>query len=81
MANYIYNTQAKQFSDKNGEICAIVRTISEPDATHDIEALPMHVVRFNDGTEYEVWPDELTKEEQQDDGDDYEPRRGEYRQE
>lgn len=45
---------------RNGQQCAIVRTISEPDETHDADTLPMHVVRFSDGFELEVFDDELT---------------------
>jgi hypothetical protein len=37
----------------------VVRQITEPDATHDAEVLPMYVIRFEDGVEIEAFPDEV----------------------
>jgi hypothetical protein len=58
----VLNTKGTDYAHRNGQTVTIVRTISEPDATHDAEVLPMHVVRFPDGATAEVWPDELTDE-------------------
>ena len=38
-----------------------VRTIDTPDNDHDAEVLPMHVIRFEDGTEIEAWPEEVVQ--------------------
>lgn len=44
---------------RNGQQCEVIRTITEPDASHDAEVLPMHVVRFADGVELEAFADEI----------------------
>lgn len=48
-----------QHRDRAGQAFTHVRTIDKPDATHDAEVLPMHVIRFEDGTEIEAWPEEV----------------------
>lgn len=48
-----------QYRDRVGQAFTHVRTIDQPDATHDEEVLPMHVIRFEDGTEIEAWPEEV----------------------
>ena len=45
-------------SDFNGKPFAIVREITEADATHDQEVLPMYVISIN-GKEIEAWPEEI----------------------
>lgn len=48
-----------QYRDRNGQTFTHVMTIDKPDSTHDVESLPMYVIRFNDGTEIEAWPEEV----------------------
>lgn len=54
-----FTTTDTEHAHRNGSQCTIIRTISEPDDTHDTEALPMHVVRFADGVEIEAFDDEV----------------------
>lgn len=48
-----------QHADRNGQPFTLIRSITEPDDKHDEEVLPMHVIRFEDGTEIEAWPEEV----------------------
>lgn len=48
--------------ERNGQTCAIVRTITRADATHDQEVLPMHVIRFTDGFQMEAFAEEVIQE-------------------
>jgi len=54
-----FRTPYEQHRNRDGQKCIIVRTITEPDDEHDAEALPMHVVCFEDGTEIEALPEEV----------------------
>ena len=56
---YFLQTTDSKLKHRNGHVLTIVRTITEPDESHDAESLPMHAVRFRDGFEAELWPDEL----------------------
>ena len=59
MTSRTFNTPFEQYRIHDGKTCTLVRTIVESDDDHDEESLPMHVVRFDDGTEIEAWPEEL----------------------
>lgn len=48
-----------QHADRIGQEFTVIRTITEPDATHDEEALPMYVIQFSDGVQIEAWPEEV----------------------
>jgi hypothetical protein len=56
---YRLKTTDSELKHRNGRAVTVLRTITEPDETHDEESLPMHAVRFRDGFETELWPDEL----------------------
>ncbi|MCC3277502.1 hypothetical protein LJ753_16685 [Arthrobacter sp. zg-Y20] len=53
-----FKTADTSLAHRNGSAIRILQTITEPDATHDAEVLPMHVVEFPDGVKAEIWPDE-----------------------
>lgn len=55
----IFQTTDSNLATRNGHTVTVVKAISEPDAYHDEEVLPMYRVRFPDGFETEVWDDEL----------------------
>jgi hypothetical protein len=44
--------------DLNGHPFTIIRAITEADATHDAEVLPMYVIDIA-GTQIEAWPEEI----------------------
>lgn len=52
-------TPYSQYEARAGQAFDVVRVITEADATHDDEVLPMYVIRFTDGTEIEAWPEEV----------------------
>ncbi len=54
-----FNSPLVEYRERNGQEVTVVRTITEPDATHDREVLPMLVIRFPDGLEIEAWPFEI----------------------
>lgn len=56
-----FNTPYEQYADRQGQEFELVRAITEPDASHDAEVLPMYVIRFADGEEIEAWPEEVGK--------------------
>ncbi len=58
----IFRTTDSKYKTRNGEKCKIVRSILEADDTHDLEVLPMRIVKFDDRFELEVWDDELEDE-------------------
>lgn len=45
--------------DRNGQIVEILRVIVSPDESYDEDVLPMAEVRFPDGYEMSVYPEEL----------------------
>lgn len=45
--------------DRNGQLVEILGQITEPNEEFDAEVLPMMRIRFADGFETVVWPDEL----------------------
>ncbi len=55
----MFTTLYEQHKGRIGQAFTIVRTITEPDETHDAEVLPMYVIRFSDGVEIEAWPEEV----------------------
>lgn len=57
----IFRTPFEQHSAHDGQPCEVVRAITEPDDRHDSECLPMFVIRFDDGTEIEAWPEEINE--------------------
>lgn len=58
---YRLNTTDSELKHRNGRAVVIQRTITEPDETHDAECLPMLAVRFHDGFETELFPDEIVE--------------------
>lgn len=54
-----FKSPYEQYANRVGQEFELVRTITEPDATHDAEVLPMYVIRFADGEEIEAWPEEV----------------------
>lgn len=54
-----FKSDYEQYAERNGQRFTHVRVIDTPDDTHDREALPMHVIRFDDGVEIEAWPEEI----------------------
>lgn len=54
-----FTTPYSQYVDRDGQPFEVVRTITEPEPGFDAESLPMHVIRFEDGTEIEAWPEEV----------------------
>jgi hypothetical protein len=66
---YTFRTPYEQYRNRDGESIEIVRKIETPDEEHDEEVLPMYVVRFEDGTEIEAWPEELWYEAETDERD------------
>jgi len=44
---------------RDGQAVVVLTTFIEPDSTHDEEVLPMFLVRFPDGYECELWPEEM----------------------
>lgn len=63
METHIFKTTDSTLKHRNGQKTRIVRHITEPEDGFDAEVLPMVEVRFGDGFQTEVWPDELTKYE------------------
>ncbi len=54
-----FTTPFDQYSERKGQPFEVVGKITEPDADHDFEVLPMYRIRFADGVEIEAWPDEV----------------------
>lgn len=52
-----------QYRERIGQPFTLIREITEPDAGHDAEVLPMYVIRFPDGEEIEAWPEEVDADE------------------
>lgn len=44
---------------RNGQFASVTGVITEADAEHDAEVLPMLKIQFGDGYATEVWEDEL----------------------
>lgn len=64
MTKYTFKTVDSTFKTLNGETVTILRTITEPEEGFDFEVLPMHQVRVEStGQVFEVWPDELTAQD------------------
>jgi len=55
-----FTTTDSDLLDRNGQQVEVVRAIRHADTFHDLEVLPMYVVRFPDGEQREVWCDELS---------------------
>jgi hypothetical protein len=55
----ILKTTDSKLESKNGQRLEVLRVITEPDAAHDAEVLPMYAVRLEDGSETELWFDEI----------------------
>lgn len=58
----VFDSPYEQYRDRNGQVFVLVREITEPDASHDAEVLPVYVIRFPDGVEIEAWPEEILQE-------------------
>lgn len=54
-----FTTPYEQHRDREGQPFTALRKITEADATHDMEVLPMYVIRFEDGTVIDAWPEEV----------------------
>jgi hypothetical protein len=59
MTSTTFQSPYEQYKERNGQGCKVVETITEPDATHDEEVLPMYRVQFEDGATIEAWPEEI----------------------
>lgn len=59
----ILKTSDSELKIRNGQTLEIIRKIEEPDKTHDLEVLPMTVVKFKDGYQTELWDDEIIENE------------------
>ena len=62
-----FHTTDSSLRSRNGQRFEVVGDITKPDGTHDEEVLPMHRIRFEDGTEIEAWPDEIFDTTEQED--------------
>jgi hypothetical protein len=56
--HYLLKPFGQEQEHRRGDLVQITRAITEPDATHDLESLPMYVDQNGD----EWWADELKKE-------------------
>ena len=54
-----FTTPFRQYAEREGEPFTVLAAITEPDADHDAEVLPMYRIRFTDGTVIEAWPEEV----------------------
>lgn len=45
--------------NRNGQPITVLRAIRHADNAHDLEVLPMFVIRFPDGEQTEAWRDEI----------------------
>lgn len=54
-----FTTPFEQYAAREGQPCEVLRWVTDPDADHDAEVLPMAVIRFADGVEIEAWPEEV----------------------
>ena len=52
-----------EFKALDGKPVEVIRTITEPEFGYDADVLPMHLVRFEDGLEMSIYPDELDMED------------------
>lgn len=59
--HYRLKTADSNLKHRNGQKARVVREITEPESGFDAEVLPMWEVRFGDGFQTEVWPDELVE--------------------
>lgn len=59
--HYRLKTTDSNLKHRNDQKVRIVREITEPEEGFDAEVLPMLQVRFGDGYQTEVWPDELVE--------------------
>lgn len=55
-----FKSNDSELFSRNGQRITVVGHITEPDDEFDAEVLPMVRIRFTDGFETAVWPDELT---------------------
>ncbi|MBC8742753.1 hypothetical protein F6X40_40450 [Paraburkholderia sp. UCT31] len=56
---YVYKSPYDQYKHLNGHQFRIVKAITEADAKHDLEVLPMYVGQFESGETVELWPEEI----------------------
>jgi hypothetical protein len=56
----------EQYKERDGQPFTVLRTIDQPDDTHDAEVLPMYEIQFTtDGAIIEAWPEEVTSTHEQ----------------
>lgn len=54
-----FQSPYEQFESRIGQPFKVTGVITEADADHDAEVLPMFAIRFADGFETEAWPEEI----------------------
>lgn len=58
-----FQTPFDQFAHRAGQKFEVVRAFTVADDEHDLEVLPMYLIRFEDGAEIEAWPEEIDANE------------------
>lgn len=53
----IFHTPYDQYAEREGQECEVLRELT--DGERDPEVGPMYRIRFADGQEIDVWPEEL----------------------
>lgn len=56
--NTVFRSTDSNYKDLDGQPCEVLRTISEPDETHDEECLPMYLIRCG-SQDFEAWAEEI----------------------
>ena len=54
-----FSTPYEQTKRHNGKRFRVLGVVTQPDATHDAEVLPMYVIELEDGDILEAWPEEV----------------------
>jgi hypothetical protein len=58
----VFKTLDTTLRHRNGEkVEKVLKVFRKPDSTHDMEVLPMYLIRLSSGTELEAFSDELVK--------------------
>jgi hypothetical protein len=55
----IFQSPYDQYRHRIGDHFIVLKTFTEEDENHDLEVLPMFLIRFDDGVEIEAWPEEI----------------------
>ena len=59
-----FDTPFEDFRKYNGKPFEVVRRMSYADDNIDLECLPKWIIRFEDGVEFDAWPEEICKTEE-----------------